>query len=248
VSATETALSETLSTRAVRRQRKMRAEAVRASERAERRRAKKALDEVAREALDEKIAPSIQRLGTGTKNPRLVRDGITFRVASPLRYMVAKGKRREANGGQATINKAHEHAAERLMRAWDVCQSISVATSKYGDAVSGTVQSGILSDAVIASVTRQRDAMAEVNGARLALGPLWPPVEAVALKGQNCKDWAASLKKPMEEAAAVGFLRAGLDVLIEFYRARNRRPLDERGKSEFVDALNEAIDKRNARR
>lgn len=172
------------------------------------------------EANDERIAPAIQRIGTSTKAPRLVRDGISFRVASPIGVMVQMGRKREKNGGDPTIGERHGKAADRLMRAWEVSQTICIGTSKYGEAVSGSVESGVMSQTVLANVNRQQDALAEVRGARMTLGPLWNVVEAIALNGQDCKAWAESVG--MQDKAALGYLRAGLDVLVGYYQQRDK--------------------------
>lgn len=179
------------------------------------------------EQHDEAIAPAIQRLGTSTKNPRLMRDGISFRVASPIAVMVAMGKKRERAGGEPTIGKAHQRAADRLVSAWEVSQTITIGTGKYGEAVSGSVNAGVLSQTVIANVNRQQDALAEVMAARQMLGSVWAVVEAVALKGQDCKAWAESRRgpdgkpAPMDRQVTYGYLRAGLDLLVDFYRLRD---------------------------
>jgi hypothetical protein len=54
------------------------------------------------ESRDELLAPQIQRLpilgrdGEVIKNARLERDGISFRVSSPIRHMVARSKSKDA--------------------------------------------------------------------------------------------------------------------------------------------------------
>lgn len=169
------------------------------------------------ERIDEAIAPAIQRLGTEAKVARLVRDGISFRVASPIAYLVAKGRSRERNGDQPTITAGHQRAAERLLRSWEMSRTITIGTGKYGDAVGGSVDVGVMSRTVIDNVTRQYDAAVEVSGARGALGATWSIVEWVALNGFDCRTWAEREKLPL--VVSYGYLRAGLDLLVGFYRA-----------------------------
>lgn len=197
------------------------------SRRVARRRGKAEIARVARadaalklEAADEAIAPRAQRA------TRLVRDGNTFRVASPLVRLYKSGTKRTAAGDEPTINAGHVWAAERLHRAWDESQTISFGVSSYGEAVRGTPQSGVLSQTTINAVNRQHVAASEVNMIRRTLGPLWGIVEAVALKGQDIKTWNETAR--MDSMAASGYLRAGLDMLIGFYRvsdAGGRKPL-----------------------
>lgn len=191
------------------------------SERAARKAAHDKLLAAKQEAVDEAIAPAVQRLGTGTKNPRLLRDGITFRVANPIEVMVRKGKQRERNGGEPTINERHAAAVRHLAIAWEVSQTITAGVSGYGDKIGGMSQSGYLSDAALRMVRRQTEAAELVAETRLAMGTLWGIVEAVGFNGQDVKAWGVS--KGIEEKVARGYLRAALDVLIAYQAARSDR-------------------------
>ena len=66
--------------------------------------------------------------------------------------------------------------------------------------------------------------------ARVALGVMWPIVEAVALAGQDVKAWAVAQKKPMEEKVARGYLRAALDVLVAHQEWKADAARREHGK------------------
>ena len=174
------------------------------------RRNKLARAEAARiqEERDEAIAPAAQRA------KRLARDGNTFRVASAIVTLWKQGQRREKNGGEPTINGQHVKAADRLQRSWEISRTVTFGVSNYTGA-GGHGESGALSMAALASVRRQHEALAEVNGVIARLGPLWPVVEDVALKGVSVADW--SEKRAMEQRAAYGYLRAGLDLLVNCY-------------------------------
>ncbi len=174
------------------------------------------------EANDEKLAPRAQR------ERRLVRDGNTFRAAAPLVRLYKSGQKRTESGDEPTIGKEHVRAAERLHRAWDECQTISVGVGSYGESVRGPVQSGVMSAAVRDAVNHQIAAGIEVNKIRGALGPLWGIVEAIALRGMDVKTWNQSQTRQMDAMAASGYLRAGLDMVVAFYRmmdTRANRPL-----------------------
>lgn len=202
-----------MTTRSDRRKTRAVANARAQSDRAARRASIRTQKEQVQEEADEKVAPAVQRLGTATKHPRLVRDGITFRVACPIEVMVKKGKQRERNGGEPTINERHLIAVRRLMVAWEIGQTITAGISGYDQKISGTPDSGYLSQAQIRRVTRQRRAAEEVASVRHALGPpLWPIVEAIGLKGQTAQAWAK--EQGLLEGVALGFLRAALDVLV----------------------------------
>ena len=176
-----------------------------------------ARDEAARrqEATDELIAPKAQR------DRRLVRDGVSFRAASPLVRLYKSGERRSSDGDEPTINGDHVRCAERLHRAWSEAQTITVGVGSYGESVRGTPQSGVMAAGVMAAVNHQLAASFEVAKVRRALGPLWGIVEAVALLGMDVKTWNLARDRRMDAMAASGYLRAGLDVVVEFYRAED---------------------------
>ena len=190
------------------------------SDRAARRQAIKKQREDAQEAADEAIAPAVQRLATDYRLPRLVRDGVSFRVACPIEFMVQQGRRRELRGGEPTINERHLAAVRRLTTAWEISQTITAGVSGYDQKISGTPDSGWLSQAQLRRVARQQQAAAEIASVRTALGPaLWPIVEAIALNGQTAQAWA--LEKKLQEQVVLGFLRASLDVLVAHLAARD---------------------------
>jgi len=125
---------------------------------------------------------------------------------------VKRGKRRESAGLEPNIGERHLRAVQRLSRAWEVSQTITAGVSLYGQRVVGAIESGYLSDARIELVNRQIAAAREIATCRLAMGVLWPIIEAVGLKGQTLKAW--SLIEGIDEEPAAGFLRAALDVLV----------------------------------
>lgn len=161
------------------------------------------------EAQDERIAPRAQR------ETRLVRDGNTFRAASPLLRLYKAGLRRTGAGDMPAVCAEHIRATERLHRAWEASQTISCGVSSYGDVTRGTVQSGYLSQSMIDNINRQQASADEVVWIRLALGPLWGVMEAVALRGMDLRTWNETAR--LDAMAASGYLRASLDMLVEFY-------------------------------
>lgn len=170
--------------------------------------AKKAANE-RQEVIDEALAPKAQR------DKRLVRDGNTFRVASAIVVLWKQGQRRERTGLMPTITEQHVKASDRLARAWETSQTVTFGVSGYGQTVGGG-DVGVMSMAALNSVARQHEARAEVEGAALRLGVLWPVVEDVALKGLSVVAWAD--KVAIEKGAAYGYLRAGLDMLVAYYQ------------------------------
>lgn len=197
------------------------------SDRAARRQGIKKQRDDAQEAADEAIAPAVQRIATDTKHPRLVRDGISFRVACPIEVMVKRGKQRERNGGEPTINVTHLAAVRRLSASWEIGQTVTAGVSGYDQKISGTPDSGYLSNAALRRVARQQQASDEIATCRFALGPLWPVVEAIALKGQTAQAWAGERK--LQEQVALGVLRAALDVLVAHLVARDAQRTQKRG-------------------
>lgn len=167
------------------------------------------------ETLDEAIAPKAQR------DARLVRDGNTFRVASAIVVLWKQGQRRERNGLSPTIHEQHVKASDRLAKAWELSQSITFGVSTYGQKLGGG-DSGEFMMAKGSSLAIQHDAQAEVRGAAVRLGVLWPVVEDVVLKGTSVIAWAE--KVAIEKGAAYGYLRAGLDMLVAYYQ---RDPEDQ---------------------
>lgn len=197
--------------------------------RAQKRLGKQERDKLARleaarrqEATDEQIAPKAQR------DSRLQRDGNTFRAAAPLVRLYKSGQKRADAGDLPTIDANHLRAAERLHRAWDECQTISVGVSSYGESVRSTIQSGVMAQGVRDAVNHQIAAGIEVSKIKGSLGPLWNIVEAIALKGMDVKTWNDGQPKKMDAMAASGYLRAGLDIVVAAYATLDRqsaRPL-----------------------
>jgi hypothetical protein len=170
------------------------------------------------EARDELLAPKIQRLpilgrdGEVIKNARLERDGISFRVSSPIRRMVALSKGKEA----PLLRKPHADAADRLRMAYEECSGgVSWGVSNYEQRASGTPQTGVIAAAVLRGVHRQMAAHTEIEAARTHLGPLWGAVFSVAISGIDISAWAEAVG--MRAPVAVGYLVGGLDILVRFY-------------------------------
>jgi hypothetical protein len=211
------------------------ARTIKRSERARARAVRKRARDQAQEERDEAVAPLAQRVPVTrmeqqsdgsvreveVKTARLVRDGVSFRVACPIEYLVKQGRRREANGGAATINVRHLAAVKVLSKAWELSQTITAGVSGYDQKISGVPQTGYLSEAQLKRIRAQQRAAREVGACRIRLGGLWTVVEAIGLRGQTVTAWAKDHK--MDPEAAVGYLRAGLDLLVEHAASQNGR-------------------------
>ena len=182
--------------------------------RAERRRAHEAALAEALELSDENIAPAAQR------ETRLVRYGNTFRVGSPIIRLYRSGARRRETGRESPITAKHLQTADRLQRAWEICQTVTAGVGSYGEGTGGAGQSGVIAQAVISAVHQQCEARDEVAHVCAELGPLWPVVETVVLKHRTVKDWC--IRSGFDQMVGVGYLRAGLDVLAAVYRKKDQ--------------------------
>jgi hypothetical protein len=211
-------------------ERKRRKSAERAKRRAgEAQRRQEAQRRAAEEAEQkaEAIAPRVQREpvlspdGTMLRGPRLEPDGLTFKVSNPVRHLEQRGRRRAEAGDMPAVREAHVVAAERLLAAWhEGADGVGIGASNYGERTGGTVQSGTISDAVLATVGRQVKARQEVGAAQTFLGALWPAVHAVVIRGIDVTSWATAAR--LDRKIALGYLSAALDRLVEFYAPKLR--------------------------
>jgi hypothetical protein len=184
----------------------------------------------AEEARQESIAPSVQRApvmapdGTILRGARLEPDGLAFRVSNPIRHLVARGERQDGTN-LPLITRAHQLAAERLVIAWEEGgRSVTMAACAYGErSGGGSVTSGSPSDAVLASIGHQNRMLAEFTGARAWLGGLFTVIDAVVLRGIDVSAWAKQERR--DRKAAVGYLAAALDRLVEFYAEPVLKPV-----------------------
>lgn len=183
------------------------------------------------EERQEKIAPAAQRQpvlapdGTVLRAARVEPDGKAFRVSNPIRALVRRGETRSASGGgqHPMIHAGHATAAERLSLAWEEGgRGVGKGASNYGERSSGTLTSGSISDATLAALAYQNRKRSEFLLAKRWLGSLWGIIEAVALAGMDVTAWAKRERK--DARAAVGFLAAALDRLVEFYERMDAPP------------------------
>ncbi len=150
--------------------------AITAKTRARRKADAKRQAEAQAEERAEAIAPAAQRHGvaladgTVIRGPRLVRDGISYRVATPLHEMVRRGMRRTDAGLTPTVTAHHLKAADRLMVAWENGGSgINASAAMLGERTSG----GGSGDGMMALLTTQLAARRECEAVAGWLGPLW---------------------------------------------------------------------------
>lgn len=171
----------------------------------------------AREEKDDKGAPKVQRDtiaidGATIRAPRVERDGLVFKRSTPLVHLAKRSEGMEA----PTITAAHVRAASRLSRAWEMAgEGIGVGASNYGERLGG----GTYSFRPPASLGFQPDAQREIAGAHAWLGALWPAIYAVVIQGMDVTAYAAKAKMK-DRKLALGYVRASLDRLVEFYKPR----------------------------
>jgi hypothetical protein len=177
--------------------------------------------ELAEEARAEDIAPSVRRKpvlrpdGSVYRHATLEAAGAVFIHSNPIKHLVARGSKRVEAGEEPTIGLHHLAAAERLQAAWNIAgEVITAGVSSYGDPRGGD------GSGAHAMVLRQIASSAQVAGAAAWLGALWPVVREVALRGIDVTAWARSVG--MDRKVALGFLRAALDRLVEFYAVPER--------------------------
>lgn len=179
------------------------------------------------ERQDEKMVPAVQRKpilaadGSVLYHPRLERDGLTFIRSNPVRRLAAVGRRRTKVGMAPTIEPAHERASDRLLATWNIAgETVTAGTANYGERASGTPTSGYISEALLGAIATQRRAMVEIDAAKTWLGPLWPIIYDVVIRGMDVTAWAEAHRK--REEAMTGYLAAALDKLVQFYTSADR--------------------------
>lgn len=137
------------------------------------------------------------------------RPGASFIYSNPIKHLIARGERSEV----PTITEAHGRAVDRLLIAWRVAgEGISAGVSSYGDVRGGGDRVGPGN----AGIDQQIASRAEVAAAATWLGALWPVVRDVSLRGIDVSHWAGGAR--MDRKVAMGYLRAALDRLADFYK------------------------------
>lgn len=182
------------------------------------------------EQKDEDLAPAVQRQAitrrvydeeTGRdveqiiQAPRLERAGVGFIRSDPIKHLAARGEARTERGEVAIIDGRHVKAANRLRSLWDaVGEGIGVGASDWGrlPSMRGTVpteQGG--HTALLAQVKMQ----SELEACAAFLGGAWPCVRDIALRGVTVDSWSGRMG--WDRSISTGYLRAGLDRLIEHF-------------------------------
>lgn len=186
------------------------------------RRAAKAEAARRQEAIDEAIAPAIQRhavldaSGAVLRAARVQRDGVAFCRADPLKHLADIADK----GGMFTGQ--HIAACRRLITAWDaVGDGIGLGASDWGS-LRGSRGTAPTTPAGYSALMAQVSQRIEIEAAWTWLGGLWPCLENVVLRGMSLSAWAA--KADIGRNAAPGFLLASLIRLVEFYKARDHVP------------------------
>jgi hypothetical protein len=128
------------------------------------------------EARDEAIAPRAQRLPVLGRDGEIVRgarvepDGVVFIRRNPIKTMVARGQNKE----NPLLSKRHADAADRLLTAWETAGAgVTFGVANYGGRLSGTPQTGTISDGVLHGINRQIDARRELEAVKTVLGARW---------------------------------------------------------------------------
>lgn len=191
---------------------------------ANRRAARVAREKAAREEeRQEKIAPAIQRFavtagGVVLRGARVEPDGLAFKRSNPVQHLV----RRHSESANPLVTDPHLIASERILISWETgAEGIGTGASNYGERSGGTPQTGYIADAVLRTLNRQIAARDEIAAAQAFLGALWPCVHAVVIRGVDITSWSTTTG--LNRHAAVGYVVAALDRLVEFYRGRDRR-------------------------
>ena len=166
------------------------------------------------EARQEAIVPAAQRQpvlaadGSIIRRARVQVDGPAFVKSSALCHIASRNTR---------ITAAHIQAADRLAKAAQRSETITIGSANYGERTSGRVQSGVLSGYVQAIVDGQIEAAQEVVGARKWLGRWWPVVSGIVIDGQDATAWGHV--HGVYRETAVKMLIVGLNRLVAFYEA-----------------------------
>jgi hypothetical protein len=179
------------------------------------------------EAKDEAGAPAAQRKavldgdGNVVRGPRVMRDGIVFIRSNPVKHLLARSQNKEF----PTIRKIHSDVAEKLRTAYEEGgSSITAGTSSYQERASTTPQTGYIADAIIASVTRQRNARIEVQAVKEHMGSLWDALFEFVIVGRDIGSIAAA--RHWRPEMMTGFIVASLERLVSFYSP----PVERRGR------------------
>lgn len=154
--------------------------------------------------------------------PRVERDGVAFIRVSPLAWMAANVKRAEEDGTDALFTREHVKCATRLSQAWEaVGEGVGLGASDWGS-LRGSRGTAPVTPAGHSALVAQVAQRIEIEAARTWMGSAWPCLFDIALGGMSPAAWAA--KMTMNRQVGAGYLRAALDRLVEYYRARDREP------------------------
>jgi hypothetical protein len=176
-----------------------------------------------REALRGPNGAVMRETGAGVlRAARVQRDGVAFIRVSPLAWMAANIERAERDGTEASFSRDHIAAARRLVMAWDeVGDGVGLGASDWGS-LRGSRGTAPTEPAGHSSLVAQVAHRMEIEAAREWLGALWPCLSDIALRGMSPAAWSA--KVGLNRQVGAGYLRAALDRLAEFYRAREKQP------------------------
>jgi hypothetical protein len=109
---------------------------------------------------------------------RVERDGVVFVRSNPIRRMVAMGSKKE----HPLLIKRHADAADHLLTAWETAGAgISYGVAPYGGRLSGTPQTGMISDGVLRGVNRQIAARTEIEVVKTILGARWGALFSIVM-------------------------------------------------------------------
>jgi hypothetical protein len=205
-------------------QRRTKARATRRKASAEKRRlaarAKSEQDEI----KAEDIAPAVQRHavlgrnGEVLRGPRLEVDGPTVQRSNPVRRMRLMNRHKD----MPLVTKAHEDAADQLLKSWALAQTISVGVGAYDERMAGMASAWGISEAVLKMTNEQIRARREIETVHTYLGPLWNVLHAVVILGLDVSAWGEA--NGMAPSVSSGYLAAALDRLLSVYAPKRDRP------------------------
>ncbi len=177
---------------------------------------------IAAASMTDPVVPLAQRESVvSLRGPRVEQDGAGWRLANPIRHLVARNASRVKADRTPNFGMAHLIASERLLIAWtETKDGIGIASSL--GMMEGGGNSGTAGSATLAAIGRleaargQIEADREWRAARGFLGPSqWAAIEAVVLKGLDVATWAEA--EDLNRDVATGYLKASLDRLVEYY-------------------------------
>jgi hypothetical protein len=176
------------------------------------------------EVRDEEQAPAVLRHpvvapdGSVIRAPRLVRDSVGFRHADPLTHIAV-----EVLGGSKQFTAEQYRAAKQLRDAWDSAgEGVNLGASDWGS-IRGPRGTAPMTPAGHSDLVKQVEQRLEIEAAATFLGSLWTAVRDMMLMGMSVAAWAAKSGKAPD--VAKGYLMAALDRLVEFYSAKQERPV-----------------------